>query len=75
MKTTHKSVSITVPIEVTVHYRETLSLEGQDVDGNRGYYERECEALTVEVETAGIPADCQGWIKAMALDQFERDYA
>lgn len=74
MKTTTKTCTITVPIDVTVTYRETLSVEGQDADGNRGYYEMECEPLRAEVETAGIPHEMQGFLKVMALELFEREY-
>lgn len=75
MKSTHKSVTLEVPIEVTVYYEEILSVEGTDADGNRGYYERECIPEFCEIETAGIPDGCHGFIKALALDLFERNYA
>lgn len=74
MKTRQKSTTITLEFEVDVFYQEILSQEGQDADGNRGYLERECIAEHAEVQQL-VPEPLEGFLKAKALEIWERDYA
>jgi hypothetical protein len=74
MKTRQQSTTITLEFEVEVTYQEILSTEGQDADGNRGYLSRECIAEHAEVLTR-VPEPFEGFLKAQAIEQWERDYA